>query len=592
MQPIDSTFSVPPFPAFPSVTRYVPLGSVQEALDRICRSIDAREGVALVLGPPGTGKSLVCGLLADRYRPSHDVVMLGDTPLKDGTAFQRHLLHRLGADFDRLDTSDLHLALIDRVCDADSPQGGLLILVDEAQSLSAEVIESIRMATNIMRDGQPRVFAVLGGNVTLEETLVSTSLEAFTQRVSTRCYLHAMNVEETRCYIRETIRQCGADPDHTITPEAIAAVHHACMGVPRLVNQIMTEAIDCAEEASQTLMDEQVIERAWTRLQQLPSPMIDQPKILSDASTVEFGELAEVPSDFEFSVEDNCDSAETDDSLTDLEIVEATGFDSCEVESLPHQSCSMESSPTRATPQRDPQNAQPTAPISPKDLFGEFDVEEDLTIGSALKATERKTYSDETSIESVLHQEIIGLSAMAAGGLALYGETCEEQQSTYHPNRSRTGQTGDNSFAAELTDNTSAAEFTDNTSAAELTDNTSAAELTDGGSAAAPEAAPEEFIDESIETKAIPAAATIEQQFAPYQDSEPTICQLTAETSVGVDDSVDSERTSIGDDDSDLLVIEDDVQLARTDEVTRIDAREQTISVDFQAMLSRMRSNA
>lgn len=562
MQPIDSTFSVPPFPAFPSVSRYVPLGSVQEAVDRVCRSIDAREGVALVLGPPGTGKSLVCGILADRYRQSHDVVVLGNTPSKDSTAFQRHLLHQLGADIEKIDASDLQLALIDRVCDAESPQDGLLILVDEAQSLSAEVIESIRMATNIMRDGQPRVFAVLCGNVTLEDTLVATSLEAFTQRVSTRCYLHAMNVEETRAYICETIRQCGADPDNTITSEAIAAVHHACMGVPRLVNQIMTEAVDCAAAAGQMLMDEQVIERAWAQLQQLPSPMVEEPRILSDTSTVEFGELADVSSEVESPMDHSSDLADTpeaDDTLTDLEIVDATSLDSCEIESCCNESCgnescsidqdSMESAPTAPAPLLDPCQATPVASISPTELFGEFDVEEDVTIGNAIRSAEVKTTVDDgTAIESVLHQEVIGLSALATGGLELYHDSCEQPR---------------------------------------------LANDADHGCADGPEQVVEDFVVEPIETEASQPDQSSEQQNASEKGLEPEIRELPTPQGwpANFDDSSDSGDQSIGDDDSDMLVIEDEVHLTRLDEVKRVDAREQTISVDFQAMLSRMRTS-
>ena len=76
--------------------------------------------------------------------------------------------------------------------------------------------------------------------------------------------------------------------------EAIAAAHHACSGVPRLLNQLLTQAIDCAEEADQSLIDERVIDVAWAQLQQLPSPMVDEPKIQIESTAVEFGEHSAV----------------------------------------------------------------------------------------------------------------------------------------------------------------------------------------------------------------------------------------------------------------------------------------------------------
>ncbi len=262
-------------------------------MDRVCRSVDASDAISLVIGPPGTGKSLICGLLVDHYRSSHDVVVIGETPIDSREAFQRHLLHHLGADFSRIPEGDLQLALIDRVCSDEAPQGGLLIIVDEAQSLPTDVLEAIRMVTNIMRDGQPRVSAVLCGGVKLDETLVDTSMEAFTQRVATRCYLHPMNGEETRRYITETIQACGSNPDETVTEEAIAAVHHACCGVPRLMNQMLTQAIDCAAAADQAQITEELIDQAWAQLQQLPSPMVEEPKIAHKGAPIEFGELDE-----------------------------------------------------------------------------------------------------------------------------------------------------------------------------------------------------------------------------------------------------------------------------------------------------------
>lgn len=284
--------SIPPFPAFPCAARYVAVGSLAEGFTRVCRSIDTREAVSLVIGPPGTGKSLLCGLLAQRYRESHDVVVLGDTPLEDRAAFQRHLLHHIGIDFSKVVNGDLHLALIDHLCRQQSPSAGLLLIIDEAQALSPEVIEAIRVVTNIMHQGQPRVSCVLCGGMKLDEILVDRSLEAFTQRIATRCYLHPMNSDETRQYVFETISSCGAQPERTISPEAIAAIHHACGGVPRLINQMMTLAIDCAAEQKQQTISEPIVNQAWSQLQQLPSPITDEPKI-SESSPVEFGELSD-----------------------------------------------------------------------------------------------------------------------------------------------------------------------------------------------------------------------------------------------------------------------------------------------------------
>ncbi len=658
MQPIDSTFSLPPFPAFPSVARYVPLGTIENAMQRVCRSIDAREGLALVIGPPGTGKSLICSLLVDRYSASHDVVVLGETPIKNSAAFQRHLLHHLGADFESISDDDLQLALVNRICDSDSPDGGLVMVIDEAQSLSPEVIESIRMVTNIMRDGQPRVFAVLCGGVKLEETLVSPSLEAFTQRIATRCYLHAMNSEETGNYIRETILACGAETENTITSEATAAVHHACSGVPRLVNQIMTEAIDCAEEAGQELIDEQTIDRAWAQLQQLPSPMVEEPRIAGEGSAVEFGELDEFDPQPEngFPESTSPESTSPESTLTESTLTESTLTETTLTETTPRpewdspteisvpageptgqvlaeqtagcdsggcQSGDCQSGDCQSTagtviddqpgdkstadivvPQiiaeQDSEccesmnfdddiridsssvefelesemkvgprvGQQPVVPSQQRTesapLFGDFEDEEVVAIGSGCIAPVTRLVDEPPAdLESMLHQEIIGISAVAAIGLELYSESAPEilpidDQGTEIV---REPEEVVEDFVTEPIDG-------------EPEPRESPEVLESSDPSNSPNAPDSRDASDSPETSDSPDASC-------SPNSGEDLLQLN-----------DPEASSVPKDDSDLLVVEDDVNITSRSPVKRLDSHEQTISVDFQSMLARMRSGA
>lgn len=284
-----------PFPAFPAANRYVELGTTGETLGRLFRSIDAREAISLVVGPPGVGKSMLCDLVAEGHRDSHDVVMLNRAPIEHRDSLIQHLLHGLRVTPDN--SSDLHLQLVDRVC-SDAARSGLLIVVDECQSLADEVLEAIRMVTNITANGQRRVMAVLCGSNQVDDRLANPKMEPLVQRIATRCYLHPLSEGETRTYIRQTITQCGGDADATIDDAAAAAVYLATGGVPRLINQMMTEAIDVAARANQSMIDQDIVHTAWANLQQLPAPMIDEAVIgpvggNDSPSNVQFGQLSE-----------------------------------------------------------------------------------------------------------------------------------------------------------------------------------------------------------------------------------------------------------------------------------------------------------
>ena len=293
MQPSKPENSIPPFPPFASTTRYVALGTIAEAIDRITRAVAVGESISLVVGPPGTGKSLICRILTNMFSASHEVVLLGDMPMETTSDFFRCFLHAVDMDHHHSSESDLQFAVSDYLSGDSVSDGGVLLVLDEAQSASEEVLESVRRLTNRTSSGTV-VSAVICGNSKLEEKLLAPQMEAFSQRVATRCYLHAFNAQETGYYISECIRACGSNPTETITDEAMAAVHHACSGVPRLINQMMTQAIDCAAENEETLICERVIDQAWAKLQQLPSPVIEEPKIAHNVSTVEFGELQQL----------------------------------------------------------------------------------------------------------------------------------------------------------------------------------------------------------------------------------------------------------------------------------------------------------
>lgn len=501
-------------------------------MDRVCRSVDARDAISLVIGPPGTGKSLVCGLLVDHYRSSHDVVVLGETAIDSREAFQRHLLHHLGADFNSIPEGDLQLELINRVCSDKAPEGGLLIVVDEAQSVPTEVLEAIRMTTNIMRDGEPRVLAVLCGGAKLDETLVDTSMEAFTQRVAARCYLHPMNGEETRHYVAQTILACGSDPEETVTDEAIAAVHHACCGVPRLINQMLTQAIDCAAEADQALITESIIDEAWAQLQQLPSPMVEEPKITHKVAPVEFGELDESVNFAEWVPDqktENTVDVEQNSMQAEREAVHCEsstpGSDVCQT-GTPESASDIKVDAATANWVEEPAGTKPPAPIhpSPAALFGDYEHEEEVAVGAGF--TRPQPSAPPTNLEAMLQHEIVNIT-MLGGTSNDISMTCDDESQLGDAEESRAESEEQVKNIVNL------------------------------------------VVDEADCQVSEEKEAVIRM---PRKKKDESDCGFTIR------------------DDTDILVIEDELELRRLDPVSRVDAHEKTISVDFQAMLSRMQS--
>ncbi len=293
MKPSDSSLGMDrPFKGVPSIHCYVPIGPIEEARQRLGRMIDRGEALGVVMGPPGTGKSLLCQRIAAAYRTSHWVVLLGDIRVTSRLGLIQQVLYHLHQPHQPAEEGALYLMLIEWL--SQSPDGSrpLLLIIDEAQMLSAELLDEVRMLTNLARNGRPLVQTVLVGSPKLEEPLADPQQESLAQRIAARCYLHPMNQAETAKYIRVQL----ASSAMSIDEDAIATIQHATMGVPRLINQLMSQAVEFATRDRAERISADGIQRAWADLQQLPSPLLE-PKLRECAtSRVEFGELRE-PSD-------------------------------------------------------------------------------------------------------------------------------------------------------------------------------------------------------------------------------------------------------------------------------------------------------
>ncbi len=292
-------FSAPPFPAVPVAGRYFPAPGIEDARARLTRVIVRGQGAGLLIGPPGTGKSLLCEVIARQVRSELTVGQLLCGQLCSRRALLQAILRELGLPYHDRDEGTLRLALIDRLTAAgESP---LLLLVDEAHTLPVRLLEEIRMMGNLARDGQSRVRLLLAGLPDLEERFAQPKLDAFNQRVAARCYLEALDKSDTKQFIRAQVTASGGDPDTLFADAACAAVYRATAGVPRLINQLCDHALSMARASQTRCIAEAGVEEAWADLQQLPLPSArpDTDQGSANESVVEFGCLEELEEEAE-----------------------------------------------------------------------------------------------------------------------------------------------------------------------------------------------------------------------------------------------------------------------------------------------------
>jgi len=284
-------FDKRPFPSLPRSELYVPGTVIQDARETLARCIERSEGVGMLVGPSGTGKTLLCQMLAEQFEESLATVVLSGGRISTRRNLFQAVLYGLGKAYRGMDEGEARLSLVDYLTLDERCPDGMLLLVDEAHTLPLRLIDELRMLTDVSRDGRPMVRLVLAGSCLLEERLASPKLDSFSQRIVARCYLEPFNRSETRDYIRVIVKLCGGSNEELFDEETSRSVYQATDGVPRLINQLCDHALLLVYAAGREAPIAGDVEEAWADLQQLPTPLND--KCDAAEGVIEFGGLEE-----------------------------------------------------------------------------------------------------------------------------------------------------------------------------------------------------------------------------------------------------------------------------------------------------------
>ncbi len=280
-----------PFASAPLVDQYFPAPAIEAARQTLARCIERSEGAAMVVGPSGTGKTLLCQVLAAQFRDSLRVALLSSGRISTRRNLFQAILYELGQPYRGMDEGELRLALVDHLTRSDECSRGMVLLVDEAHSLPLRLFEEIRMLTNVAGEGQPQVRLVMAGGCLLEERFAHPKLDSFSQRLVARCYLEALARTETQDYIHALVDAAGGAGEEIFPPDTCQCVYQATDGVPRLVNQVCDHALLLAYAADCRQLEAAHVEEAWADLQQLPTPWTEQSPGEEAGGVIEFGGL-------------------------------------------------------------------------------------------------------------------------------------------------------------------------------------------------------------------------------------------------------------------------------------------------------------
>jgi type II secretory pathway predicted ATPase ExeA len=238
-----------PFPATPDVGCYYPATSHEAALTRLLRGLADGEGVLLLAGAPGTGKTLLCHCLLERLGTETGTAFVTNCHLRDRAGLLQAILFDLSLPYEGRSEQEMRLALTEHLLGHLAQNRSTVLLVDEAHHLSPDLLEELRLLGNVEARSGKALQVILFGQPALVDQLQAPELAALRQRLVVRLELEPMPVAEAADFLLHHLRAAGGRPESIINDEALEVLARGTHGVPRLLNQAANQAFTLAAEA-------------------------------------------------------------------------------------------------------------------------------------------------------------------------------------------------------------------------------------------------------------------------------------------------------------------------------------------------------
>ena len=232
-----------PFPSSPDHACYYPATGHERALQQLLAGLDDGEGVLVLTGAPGTGKTLLCQCLLERVGREVTAAFLTHTHIPDRTGLLQAILYDLSLPHEGRSEQGLRLTLIDHLVGRFAEGKRTLLVIDEAHHLGVDLLEELRLLGNLEGKAGKAMQIVLVGQPDLLDTLASPRLASLRQRLVVHPTLEPMGVEESADYVLHHLRAAGGSADEIIDAETLELVARQTGGVPRLLNQVMHHAL-------------------------------------------------------------------------------------------------------------------------------------------------------------------------------------------------------------------------------------------------------------------------------------------------------------------------------------------------------------
>ena len=253
----ERPFSISPDPRFLFMSnRY------REALAHLTYGVEDGGGFVLLTGEVGTGKTTVCRCLLQQL-PEKTRLAFVLNPKLNSLELLATICDELGIDYPENCTSLKILTdkLSQYLLSCYEQDLSVVVMIDEAQNIDTDVLEQIRLLTNLETNQKKLLQIILVGQPELQEKLAQRDLRQLAQRITARYHLRPLNLKETMAYVLHRIRIAGSRKG-LFTRKSIELLHLKTSGIPRLINTICDRALMAASSRNKNLVSHRIMRDA------------------------------------------------------------------------------------------------------------------------------------------------------------------------------------------------------------------------------------------------------------------------------------------------------------------------------------------
>lgn len=257
----ENPFNVTPDPQFIYLG-----GNHREALAHLLYGVKEKKGFIVITGEVGTGKTTLIRYLLDKLDENNQTkTAFLFNPKMSVDDFFQYILKDLGMDINGGTKGECFYMLHRYLIDAYRKDERVVLILDEAQGLSPELLEEVRLLSNLETSKSKLLQILLVGQPELHKTLLESRFRQLRQRINMQYHLLPLSAEETKEYIEKRLRIAGAKGP-LFTEKAIKEIYKRSKGIPRLINILCDNSLLNGYALDQKVVDEKLVREAVSDL--------------------------------------------------------------------------------------------------------------------------------------------------------------------------------------------------------------------------------------------------------------------------------------------------------------------------------------